>query len=136
MAGWIEMAGEQRKQYPKCQHLWQHDGQPFGASCVKKAWKTACNSVGLPELRFHDLRRSAVRNMDRAGVPRTVAMKVSGHKTESMFNRYNIVSERDVAEVRNRMETYLSSLGISTLSSTLSDSEPVTGTQAPRKSLN
>ena len=124
------------RQFPKCPYLCQHDGQPLGDSCVKKAWKTACKSVGLPELRFHDLRRSAVRNMDRAGVPRTVAMKVSGHKTESMFNRYNIVSERDVAEVKNRMETYLSSLGISTLSSTLSDSEPASGTQAPPKSLN
>ena len=136
MAGWIEMAKESRKAFPKCWYLCQHDGQPLGDSCAKKAWKTACKSVGLPELRFHDLRRSAVRNMDRAGVPRTVAMKVSGHKTESMFNRYNIVSERDVAEVKNRMETYLSSLGISTLSSTLSDSEPAAGTQAPRKSLN
>ena len=137
MAGWIEMARESRKQFPKCPYLCQHDGQPLGDSCARKAWKTACKSesVGLPELRFHDLRRSAVRNMDRAGVPRTVAMKVSGHKTESMFNRYNIVSERDVAEVKIRMETYLSSLGISTLSSTLCDSEPVAGTQAPRKSL-
>jgi integrase len=136
MAAWIEMAKETRKKFPKCPYLCQHDGQPLGDSCVKKAWKTACKSVDLPALRFHDLRRSAVRNMDRAGVPRTVAMKVSGHKTESMFNRYNIVSERDVAEVKNRMETYLNSLGISTLSSTLSNSEPADGTPAPPNSLN
>lgn len=136
MSAWIEMAKEIHKQHPKCPYLCQHGGQPLGDSCVKKAWKTACKSVGLPELRFHDLRRSAVRNMDRAGVPRTVAMKVSGHKTESMFNRYNIVSERDVAEVKTRMETYLNRLGISTLSSTLSDSEPSAGTQVPRKLLS
>ena len=58
--------------------------------------------------------------MDRAGVPRIVAMKVSRHKSESMFNRFTSVSERDDVEVKNRMETYLSSLGISTLSSALS----------------
>ena len=132
MAGWIEMARETRKQFPKCLYLCQRDGKPLGDSCAKKAWKTACKSVGLPELRFHDLRRSAVRNMDRAGVPRTVAMKVSGHKTESMFNRYNIVSERDVAEVKNRMETYLSSLP----NSTLGDSEPAFKAPAAAKSMN
>jgi integrase len=136
MAGWIEMAKESRKQFPTCPYLCQHDGQPLGESCVRKAWKTSCKAVGLAALRFHDLRRSAVPNMDRAGVPRTVAMKVSGHRTESMFNRYNIVSERDVAEIKNRMETYLSNLGTSTLSSTLADSEATAGTQAPRKSLN
>jgi integrase len=136
MAGWIEMAKENRKQFPKCRYLCQRDGKPLGESCVRKAWETACTSVGLPELHFHDLRRSAVRNMDRAGVPRTIAMRVSGHKTESMFNRYNIVSERDVAEVKNRMESYLSSLGNITLSSTLDDSEPAVGTQAPAKSLH
>ena len=53
-------------------------------------------------------------------MPRIVAMKVSRHKSESMFNRFTSVSERDDVEVKNRMETYLSSLGISTLSSALS----------------
>jgi hypothetical protein len=46
--------------------------------------------------------------MDRAGIPRPVAMRISGHRTESMYNRYNIVSERDLAGVKERMERFLS----------------------------
>jgi integrase len=108
MSEWIASARKERERYPDCPYLCQRDGQPLGDSCVKKAWKTACEQAGLPELHFHDLRRSAVRNMDRAGVPRPVAMRISGHKTESMYNRYNIVSERDLAEVKQKMEAYLS----------------------------
>lgn len=61
-------------------------------------WRAACEAAGLPGRLLHDFRRSAVRNLERAGVSRSVAMKITGHKTESVYKRYAIVSEADLAE--------------------------------------
>ena len=71
---------------------------PEGRPIVRLAqhWRRACARAGHPGLLLHDLRRSFVMRLDRAGVPRTVAMKLTGHKTEAVYRRYRIVADADV----------------------------------------
>jgi integrase len=70
----------------------------------RKSWKTVCERAGVPGLLFHDLRRSGVRNLRRLGVQESVAMRISGHKTRSVFERYNIIDEADLTEAARRLD--------------------------------
>jgi len=107
MREWLELAKEIRdRTLPKCRWVF-YDERGQRLYWFYEEWQAACQRAGLPELLFHDLRRSAVRNMERAGIPRKVAMAISGHKTESIYRRYDIVASRDLADAAVRMDRYL-----------------------------
>ncbi|HEY5039189.1 MAG TPA: site-specific integrase, partial [bacterium] len=68
-------------------------GKPIGE--IKKSFNGACFRAGIKDFRFHDLRHCGVTNMRKAGVPDNVIMSISGHKTTSMFRRYDAVDRAD-----------------------------------------
>jgi integrase len=72
----------------------------------RRAWASACKAAGVPGMLRHDLRRTAVRNMERAAVPRFVAMKLTGHKTENVYRRYAIVSPSDLQAAALKLASY------------------------------
>jgi len=111
------------REHPACPYVCHRDGKPFNN--LIHAWKTACTRVGLNERTFHDLRRTGIRNLVRAGVPETVVMKISGHKTRSVFDRYNITSEDDLRQAAHRLGEYIQRKK-GTLSGTLEEIANVT----------
>ncbi len=87
-----------------CYTMHTKAGQPITESGFNKAWRKARVAAGCPGRIPHDLRRTAVRNLVRAGVPERVAMQLTGHKTRAVFERYNIVSAGDLRDAARRLD--------------------------------
>ena len=81
--------------------VFHRNGKPI--KDYRGTWRTACTAAGTPGRIPHDFRRTAVRNLERAGVSRSVAMKMTGHKTEAVYRRYAIVSEQDLHEAARKL---------------------------------
>lgn len=82
--------------------LKRQPGQPI--KVFRRAWRTACKAAGVPGRILHDFRRTAVRNLERAGVPRSAAMAMVGHKTESIYRRYAIVDRAVLSEAAAKLD--------------------------------
>ncbi len=103
MRRWIE---RQRETCPEgCAWVF-HGAKKHTVDSHLNGWPEACERVGVPGLLFHDLRRSAVRNMKQSGLQDLVAMRISGHLTRNVFDRYNIIDEDDLADAGKRLEEY------------------------------
>ena len=83
-----------------CPWVFHRDGKPIKSFI--KTWRVACRAAGQPGKIPHDSRRTAVRNLVQSGVPGRVAMKLTGHKTRSVFERYNIGSDGDLGEAARK----------------------------------
>lgn len=95
----------QTERVESCPYVFQRHGRRI--KHYNRAWRTARHKAGFPGKLFYDARRTAARNMDRAGVLRQTAKQVTGHKTDAVYNRYRIVNEQDIREGMAQAQVYL-----------------------------
>jgi integrase len=93
---------ERQENWPKSPWVFNRSGKQIKS--FRGAWKGACRRAGVSDLHLHDMRRTAVRNMRDAGVPQSIRMQISGHKTDSMERRYSIVDREDIVIAKALME--------------------------------
>jgi len=99
------LARKRGRVIPQVFHM---DGEALRS--FRTAWRNAVREAGLPGLRPHDLRRSAARNLVRAGVPEGVVMKLCGWRTRNMFDRYNVTDTRDLEEGVEKLTAFLAAV--------------------------
>lgn len=88
-----------------CAFVFHRNGQPIRS--FRRAFKAAAKAIGQPQLLPHDMRRSAVRNFRKAGLSENEGMALSGHKTRSVYDRYNIISEDDMTKSMQKVQEHL-----------------------------
>ncbi len=102
------LKAEHDEKWPKESHVFLNaEGKPLDYHMMRKVWDDACTRAGLTGLLFHDLRRSAVRNRRRAGVTQKVSREFSGHKTDAVFDRYNITNFDDLRDAAAKLGRFL-----------------------------
>ena len=120
---------ELRRSGTICPSVFHRAGKPIRSFI--KIWRAACKSAGCPGRIPHDLRRTAVRNFERAGVPRSTAMAMVGHKTESIYHRYTIVNDTSRLEAAEKLNLF----GRENSSEHRPPLSRATGTEKPRKKV-
>lgn len=97
-----------------CPFVFHVNGDPIRYIHFNRAWDAACRTAKLKGKLFHDCRRTAARNLTRAGVMESVAMRITGHKTNSVFKRYNIVDNEDLKNAMIKQEGYIEKIRMET----------------------
>ena len=106
MRAFIVMALAERN--TECPYVFQYRGRHLGNT--RTGWDKARKAAGVPELIFHDTRRTAIWLMEQAGIPRHEAMQISGHKTESVYKRYDIAAEKGATEAGKKLRSHFEGL--------------------------
>ena len=99
------LARRRARRDPDSPLVFHRDGIPVRR--WRTAWRTACQSAGVPTRFLHDCRRTAARNLIRASVPERVAMLLTGHKSRAIFDRYNIIHEQELLDAGDQLVEYL-----------------------------
>jgi len=99
---------EERKQLrvKDCPYIFHYKGRQYNENTFNLHWREACLKAGV-DRHFHDLRRTVVRNLTRAGVHRTIAKLITGHESDMVFERYDIVDERDLKDALTKMSLHI-----------------------------